>query len=212
MGTALVISHRVDFVDNHCLDVAQNRPALIGGEQNVERFRRSNQNVRRSLQHGAPLGHQRVAGADRSADLWHEQPALARHRENFAQRNLKIFLDVVAQRLQRRNIKHFRTVGKIARQCLSHQTINAGKKCSQCLARPGGRGNQSRPSGENVRPAILLRLGRRPETPDEPLRHQRVCPGQRGGKGRHLDIVAGELSFVNCSLWTFWDMGRDDCI
>ena len=107
MRATLVVGHRMDFVDDHGLDIAQNRPALIRSKQNVERLRRGHQNVRRPLQHGAPLVHQRVAGAHRSANFRHEQAALARHGKDFPQRHFQIFLDVVAQRLQRRDVENF---------------------------------------------------------------------------------------------------------
>ena len=200
MRSALVVGDGVNFIDNHRLNIAQNRAALIRGQQNVKRLRRGDQNVRRPLQHGAPLGHQRVAGADRGANLRHQQPALARHRENFPQRHLKIFLNVVAQRLQRRNVEDFGAVRQIARQRLAHQPINAGEKCSQRFARARGRGDQRGAPGQNVRPALLLRLGRRAKPLHKPLRHQRMGPGQRGRKGRHSGIVAGRCSFVNHSL------------
>ena len=167
---ALVVGHGVDFVDDDGFDIAQNRAALFRGQQNVERLGRRDQNVRRPLQHGPALMHQRVAGADRGANLRHQQAALARHLQNLAQRPFEIFLDVVAQRLQRRDIQHFGAVVQITRQRLAHQTINAGQKRGQRLAGAGGGGDERGAPGENVRPALLLGLGRRAELSDKPLR------------------------------------------
>ncbi len=82
-----------------------------------------------------------VASADRGANLRHQQPALARHLQNLAQRNFQVFLNVVAQRFQRRNVEDFRSVVEIARQRLPDQAINTGEKRSQRLARAGGRGD-----------------------------------------------------------------------
>ena len=160
---ALVVGDGVDFIHDHRLDVAQNLPALLRREQDVKRFRRGHQDVRRPLQHGAALVHQRVAGADGGTDLRHQQTALARQLQDFAQRDFQILLDVVAQRLERRNIEDFGAVLEVAGQRLAHQAVDAGQKCRQRFAGAGGRGDQRGPARENVRPALLLRLGRRAE-------------------------------------------------
>jgi hypothetical protein len=99
MHAALVVGHRVNLVHDHGFNIAQNRPALLRREQDVERFRRRDQNVRRTLQHQPPVFCQRVAGAHRRADLRHQQPALACHLENVAQRHFQVFLNIIAQRL-----------------------------------------------------------------------------------------------------------------
>ena len=52
---AFVVGNRVDFVDDHRFDVAQNAPALFGSQQDVERFGCSNSAPR--LRAGAGLGH-----------------------------------------------------------------------------------------------------------------------------------------------------------
>ena len=71
----LVSRNRVDFIDDHCFHVAQDAAALFGGQQDVERFRRGDQDVRRPSQHLLAFMHQRIAGANRGADLWHQQSA-----------------------------------------------------------------------------------------------------------------------------------------
>ena len=163
MRAALVVGHGVDFVDDDGLDIAQNGAASFRRQQDVKRLRRGDQNVRRPLQHRAPLVHQRVAGADRRANLRHQQAALARHLKNLAQRHFEIFLNVVAQRLQRRDVKHFGAVVQIAGQRLADQAVDAGEKCGQSFAGTGGRGDQRGAPGKNVRPALLLGFGRRAE-------------------------------------------------
>ncbi len=81
---ALVIGDGVDFVDDDGLDMAQDGAAAIRGEQNVERLGRGHQDVRRPLEHVAPLFHQRVAGADGGANFGHQQAAFGGQRENLA--------------------------------------------------------------------------------------------------------------------------------
>jgi hypothetical protein len=45
--------------------------------------------------------HKGIAGADGSANLRHQQPAFTCHLQNLAERDFKVLLDVVAERLQR---------------------------------------------------------------------------------------------------------------
>jgi hypothetical protein len=101
MHAALVVGNGVDFVDNNGLDIAQNGAAFLRRQQDVERLRRGNQNVRRALQHKAPVFRQRVAGTHGRPDLGHQQAALAGHLQNFSERDFEIFLNVVAQGFER---------------------------------------------------------------------------------------------------------------
>ena len=104
MGAALVISYCMDFIYDNGFHIPQNCAAALGREQDVQRLRRRYENVRRPLEHRPPLVHKRVAGTNRSANLRHEQPALAGHLENFSERPLKVPVDIIAQSLERRNV------------------------------------------------------------------------------------------------------------
>jgi hypothetical protein len=126
MHAPLVVGDRVNFVDDHRFDIAQNRAALFGSEQNVERLGRRHQNVRRPLQHQPTVLGERVASTNGGANFGHQQPTLRRHLQDLAQRNLQIFLNVVAKRLQRRDVENFRAIGELPRQRLAHQEVNAG--------------------------------------------------------------------------------------
>ena len=100
MRPSLVISDRVDFVNDDGLDIAQNGPALFRRKQDVQRLRRGDQNVWRTLQHRPAFRRERVAGPDGGADLRHQQPTFACHLQDFAERNFQVLLNVVAQGLQ----------------------------------------------------------------------------------------------------------------
>ena len=169
---------------------AQNAAALLRREQNVERLGRGHQNVRRPLQHALALLHERVTGADRGANLRHQQAFFAGQRRDFAQRAFQVFLDVVAQRLQRRDVQDFSPVGEIAAERFAHQAVNADQERRQRLAGAGGRGDERGPAGQNMGPALLLRLGGRAEFVDEPFLDQGVGPGEGfRDRGMHLAIV-----------------------
>ena len=137
MRAALVVGDGMNLVDDHRLDVAENRAAAVGGQQDVQRLGRGDQDVRRTLQHLAPLFHQRVAGADGGANLRHQQAAFAGQRQDFAQRTFEILLDVVAQRLQRRDVENFGAVAQRASRapCAPGDQCRSERLRAFCLSR-----------------------------------------------------------------------------
>ena len=104
----LVPGDRVDLVHDHGPRAAQHGPAPLRGQQQVERLRGSDQDVRRVLEHGGPLGGRRVAGPDRHPDVRRAQPEPGGHRGDLAQRRLQVLMNVGGQRLQRRHVHHLR--------------------------------------------------------------------------------------------------------
>ena len=69
MRAALVRRDRVDLVDDDGLRGRQHAAARFGAEQDVERFRRRHEDMRRQAAHAVALGRRRVAGAHPAADL-----------------------------------------------------------------------------------------------------------------------------------------------
>ena len=126
MGTALVVGHGVDFIHDNRFDVAQDGAASLGREQDVERFGRGDENMRRPHQHIPPFVHQGVAGAHTHANFGHQQAALGSFAKNFAQRDFEIFLDIVAQRLQRRDVQNFGRVLQCTGKRFADQLVDAG--------------------------------------------------------------------------------------
>ena len=198
MAAPLVAHHRVDFIHDHRLHRAQRLAAALRREHQVERLRRRDQNVRRTLHDRLPLRRRRVARAHRGADARHRraaQRALLRPRprqlRNLPQRLLEIALDVVAQRLERRDVEDPRLIRQLARLLAQpHQIVDRREKRGQRLARAGRRGQQRvAPPGADRRPARRLRIGRRPKTRAKPVRHKRVEIGKRiraGRRGGHM--------------------------
>ena len=148
--------------------------------------------MRRTLEHVAALFHQRVAGAHGSANFRHQKAALGSQRQDLAQRPVEVLLNIVAQRFERRDVHDLGAVVQRAFQRFAHQTINADQKCSQRFAGTGGSGDQRGAPGKDLGPALLLRLGGRAEAAQEPLRNQRMRPGQRDRNfpQRHQGILA----------------------
>ena len=67
--------HGVDLVDDHSPHATEHAPAANGRQQDVERFRRRNQDVRRLANHARSRRRSRVAGAHRHADFRKLSPA-----------------------------------------------------------------------------------------------------------------------------------------
>ena len=183
---ALVIGHGVDFVHDYGFDIAQDGAALLRRQQNVKRLGRGDQNMRRTLQHGAPVFHQRVARTHRGANLGHQQAAVAGHQQNFSKRDFEIFLDVVAEGFERGDVENFGAVAQFASERLADKAVNAGQESGERFARSGRSRDQRGVPGEDVGPALLLWFGRRGEVRGEPLLNQRMSPGERRRDcGRH---------------------------
>ncbi len=122
------------------------------------------------------------------------KPFFAGQRSDLTQRAFQVFLDVIAQGLQRRDVKDLSAVCKIAAQRLAHQPINTDQECCQRLAGASGRGDERGAAGKDVRPALLLWLSGRTEFIDEPFLHQGMGPGQGFGYGgKHLQIITVSL-------------------
>ncbi len=108
VGASLVRRDRVDLVHDDGAHAAQHGPAPLGRHHEVERLRRGDQDVRRPLEHGGPLGRDRVTGPDRDPDVRRGQPELGGGRGDPGQRRLQVLLDVGGQRLQRRHVHDLR--------------------------------------------------------------------------------------------------------
>ncbi len=187
---SLVPGHGVDLVYDHRPGRLQHGPASLGREQQEQRLRRGDQEVRRPLQHGRPLGRRRIAGPHRHPDRGRGQSQLGGYLGNLGQRALQVLPDVDGQRLQRRDVHHLRPGGGCS--CLVGRPasleaglggrlvrlvdpVDADQEGGESLARPRGRGDQRVPARRDLGPARSLRLGRPGgEPPGEPGPHGRV--------------------------------------
>src|SRR5260370_19653035 len=192
MHAALIVGHGMNFIHNYSLDIAQDGAAFLRRQQDVERLGRRNQNMRWTLQHEAAVFHQSVARAHGRTNLRHQQPAITCHLQNFSKRDFEIFLNVIAERLERGHVENFGAVARSSGERLASQAGNAGEEGGERFARSSRSRDQRGVSGENVRPALLLRLRRRREARREPLLNQRMSPSQRWRDcGRHGSDCSG---------------------
>src|SRR5580658_1090350 len=107
VGATFVVRDRVDFIDDYGFDGSEDFTAVRSGEEDVQRLGGRHQNVGRARQHGAAFVGQRVSRTNGGAYIWHEDAALAGKLHNFAERNFEIFLNVVAERFERRYVENF---------------------------------------------------------------------------------------------------------
>ena len=105
MRPALVIGHRVNFIDDQGAHRSQHLARFFRGQQNIERLGRGHQNMRRFLAHFLALGCRGIAGANGGADRRERDAFLACQFSDLTERHVEILVHVVAERFERRNIK-----------------------------------------------------------------------------------------------------------
>ena len=176
MRAAFVRRQCVNLVDDDGAGAGQHLPPALAGEQDVQRLGRRDDDVRETPAHLLALALRRVSRAHRAADSRLRQAQAFQLGTDPFERQFEIALDVVRQRLQRRNVDDARLVGKhaAARNRLAHQRIDRREKRRQRLARAGGRSDEHVPSRLDGRPGVNLRRCGRGKGGLEPRAHRGV--------------------------------------
>ena len=152
VDAALRACDGVDLVEDHGLDPAQ-RLAGLRGQHQEERLRRRDQDVGRLLDQLTPLLLGRVAGANADAEVGLDP----------GERPAQVPLDVVVERLQRRDVEQAE-----ARPGSAIERVDPVQEGGERLAGAGRRLDQDVPAGGDRRPARRLRRRRPGERPLEP--------------------------------------------
>ena len=168
MAAALVGRDGMDLVDDHGAGGRQHLAARLGAEKDVERFRRGDDDVRRPAAHALAFAGRRVAGAHPRPDIDVGQSAAAQLLADAGQRRFEIALDVVGERLERRDVDDLCLVRKLAGDALPHQIVDRRHEGGEGLAGAGRRGDQRMAAGLDQRPGIGLRRRRGGEAGLEP--------------------------------------------
>ena len=193
---ALIVGDGVNFIDDHGAGGPQHGSGFLGGQQDVERFGRGDEDVRAMLTHLLAFVGGGIAGADGSA-YGIELDALARGElGDFGQRYFEVLVDVVAQSFEGRDVDDLGLVGKLAGAGGTNQAVQADEESGECFSGTGGRRNQDVAAGSDLRPSENLRFGGGGETGSEPLGDERVeireyrrkTGGVRLGLGIHLPL------------------------
>ena len=168
MSPTLVAGNGMNLIDDDGAAGAKHVPPRLRGEQNVERFGRGHEDMRRFAAGLGTLRLRRVAGTHHGADLHVPQVERRQLFANALERRLEIPVDVVRQRLQRRDIHDPGLVGQLSRDTFLDELIDRRQKRGKGLAGPRGGGHQDVFAGSNRRPSLRLRRSRRIESPREP--------------------------------------------
>ena len=178
MGSALVAGEGVDFIDDDGVDVAQGFAAAGGGEQDIERLRSGDEDVRRQLQHAGTVARGSVSGAHHGTDGGHEIATLGGELLNFEERLVEVLLHVVAERLERRDVENLGALAEVSGEGLADEGVDAGEEGGEGLAAAGGGGDERVAVSKDVRPAGNLRLSGRAEARKKPFAHDGMRPGE----------------------------------
>ena len=187
MRAALRGGHRVHLVDDDVLDAAQDL-ARLAGEQEVERLRRRDEDVRRCPRELPSSVGRRVAGAAGDRDLRHGLPDPLGRAADPGQGRAQVALDVIGERLQRADVQDPRRLAAGGR--LGHQPVEAPQEGGERLAAPGRGVDEGVVATADRGPPELLRAGRLGEGLGEPgaRRLAEVGQGFGGGHGGSKSI------------------------
>ena len=162
-----------------------------GRQQQVQRLRRRDEDVRRMLAEGAPLVGRRVAGAHADADVrrgrpcpWAASvmPASGARRLRSTSWTSALSGDTYSTRSARE---------RIGRRRLGHQAVEAPQERGERLAAPGRRADERVLAGRDGRPALGLGRRRRLERAAEPRPRGGAEQLERVGRRRGLVAADG---------------------
>ena len=149
----LLRRQRVDLVDDHGARGREHRAAGLRAEQDVERLRRGHDDVRRAAAHAVALA--RPAACRRCAPrCGSRRPAgpAPQRRADAGERRFQVALDVVRERLERRDVDDLGLVRQPAVEPLAHQRVDRGEEGGERLAGAGRGRDQRVPAGLDRRP------------------------------------------------------------
>ena len=194
MRAALRAGDCVHLVEDHGLDPAQ-RLACLRGEEQEQRLGRGDEDVRRGPQHSAPLLRRSVPRAHRDREL----------RVEPGERASQVPLDVVVQRLERRDVEKAQAVpGRLV------EAVDADQERSERLSRARGRLDEHVIAARNRRPSEQLcgcRLGEgalepdpRPRREDVQRRHPARVPPSPYPRPVRFDVLVVGGGTAGCIL------------
>ena len=134
------LQHGVDLVDDDHACRLEHHPRALGGEQQIERLGRGDEDVRRSAQHRRALVLRCVAAPHRRGDLRRVIVHGLGERANFAPRLGEVLVDIRRQRLERRDVDDPHLVRQPAVVGpLAEELVDRGQEGGERLPRARGR-------------------------------------------------------------------------
>src|SRR5438270_13144520 len=95
----------VNFIEYDCTRSTEHSPPSYTREHDVQRFRSSDQNVRRLSKHFRARGCRRITGAHRDSNLRKCLTVFLEAFSKLSERRGKIPMDIVVQRLEWRDVE-----------------------------------------------------------------------------------------------------------
>ena len=189
MNTALRARDGVDFINDDRPNTREECPSAFRCEEDVERFRRGDQDVRRDAQHSRARGRLGVAAPYGNANLGKRLARLLESPRELRQWQLEVPVDVVAERFEGRDVEDLHRVGERRPLALGDQLVELPQECGKRLPRAGRRQDEGvRPLGDG-RPSALLRRTRRAQCLREPPADDRVEALQGGHRHRREQCI-----------------------
>ncbi len=188
------VDDRVNLVDDDRLNGPEHGAAALAGQQEEQRFRRRDQDVRRLPQHGGALALRRVAGADRDGDARRRKAGALGVARDVAARHREVLVNVRAERLERRHVHHADLVRQGRAKAFAEQVIERREEGGERLPGSGRRRDERVAAGPNRLPALCLGRRRCPERILEPACDYRmkVIHGAASGRGDSLFYRSAE--------------------
>ena len=134
MRSAFVVGDGVDLIDDHGAHGAQHLARSFRGQQNEQRFRGGDQNVRRFFAHALAVRGRRIAGANGGSDGRERHAAQRGELRDLGERRFQIALHIVRKRFQRRNVDDVRFRGKGVGARGANEAIEANQKRGERFA------------------------------------------------------------------------------
>src|SRR4029077_14636828 len=123
MRAAPVVHYSMNLVQNERSRRAQHPPARFGSEQQIQRLWRRNEDVRRLFNQRLTLRGSRIASAHLGAHIDLAPIFLAQQGANSSKRLLQILADIVAQRLERRDVNYLGFIWQISLRACAEQRV-----------------------------------------------------------------------------------------
>jgi len=187
VGPSLGAGDGVYLVQDHRPHPPQAR-ASARGEDEVERLRRGDKDVRRPGAEGAALGRRGVARAGSDADLRQGEAGPRGGVADADQRGAQVPLDVGGEGLEGGDVEHAAPLGGRGER-LGEQAVDRPEERGEGLARAGRRDHEGVAAARDGVPRARLRGGRRRERPGEPR-------ARGGGEARQRVVVSAGVRAV----------------
>ena len=186
MNAAFCTCYRMNLIYDYCLNPRKHAPPTDRGEHYVKRLGRRDEHMRRLANHARARRRGRITRAHGHANLGKRLTGRGEALLQLRQRPLKVPLNVVVERFQRRDVQDMHRVRERRLASLDDEVVQLPEERGEGLTCPRRRENERVRAACDRRPTLLLRLTRRPQPLAKPHSNERVKRLQCGRHWRAL--------------------------